>query len=70
MLEPVLNFISEPEPRSGATEVDYWTGHVLIALLVSAHRVAMCQPQNSGHLLGIDQVLRPHHGHEKSVQLY
>lgn len=41
MLKPVLNLISKPQPRSGPTEIDYWTGHIRIALLVSGNGVAM-----------------------------
>ena len=64
MLEPVLNLISQPEPRSGSTEVDYWSGHVGIALLVSAHGVAMSQTKDLRYLLGIDQILGPDDRHK------
>jgi hypothetical protein len=54
---PPLNLRTQPKHRAPAAEVDDRAGHVLVAGLVLADRVAMGQAEDLRHIAGVDQFI-------------
>jgi hypothetical protein len=54
---PPLHLGPQPELRATAAEIDDRTGHVLVASLVLAHGVPMCEPEDLGYRLRVDQIV-------------
>ena len=50
---PALNLGTEPEFRAPIAEIAHRAGHVGIAMLVDAHRVAMGESEHIGHAIRI-----------------
>ena len=64
---PGGDVISAPEPGFARATVDDGAGEVRVAMLVSGDTVALAEPENAGHLGGVDEVVTVLFVHSRSV---
>ena len=57
VVRPAFNIGLEPDLDAPVAEVEDWSGHVWIPVLVDAHGVAMGQAKELCHGIGVDQVI-------------
>jgi hypothetical protein len=55
---PTLNLGTEPKLDAALSEIEYRPWHVVVALLVLKHGVAVREAEDFGHALGVDQIFR------------
>jgi hypothetical protein len=56
-LGPTLYLGAEPELHAPVAELAHWTRHVLVPVLVNAHRVAVSETQEFGHSVCVEKIV-------------
>jgi hypothetical protein len=54
---PACNIWLEPDQDASVAKVEDRPRHIRIPMLVDAHRIPVCKPEQLGHAVGVDEIV-------------